>query len=276
MGEFSREVPPFVIPFRRFAVESDPMLTTVLWWTGPVLEFALIVRALQQGLFLRYPTFFSYLTWVALADCLRNYVYNHHYSSYSSVYWPSQIISLILGYGVILEILHVNLARHPGAARMARYLVVIIFAAIFAYVGFRALTSPQWSPGSTNAELERDLRAAQIAILAGVLGVIAYFRIPLGKNSKGLICGYGLFLGTSVMTLALHSYAGSSFDYAWLILQPFLYLVCLLTWTFTMWSYHPNPAPVFDDEVGNYTAYAASSRAAMESVRSNLSKVVRP
>jgi len=253
------------------------MLTTVLWWTGPILEFALILRALQQGLFLRYPTFFSYLTWVALVDCLRNYVYVHHYSSYNSVYWPTQLISLILGYGVILEILRLALTRHLGAARLARYLVVLIFAAIFAYVGFRALTSPHWSPGSTNSELERDLRAAQIAVLAGVLAVIAYFRIPLGRNLKGMISGYGLFLASSVITLATWSYPLISFSRVWIVIQPLLFLVCLLIWTFTMWSYRPNPVANFVGEPGgDYIEYATSTRAALEAVRSNLGKVARP
>lgn len=252
------------------------MLTSVLWWMGPILELALVSRALQQGLFLRYPTFFSYLGWVALVDCIRNYTYVINYSSYDSLYWPSQFISLIVGYGVILEILHLTLARYPGAASIARNIVIFTFAAIFAYVGFRALTSPQWSPASTNAELERDLRAAQLLVLGGILGVVAYFRIPFGKNLKGIIAGYGLFLGSSVITLALRSYAGSSFDRIWLFIQPSIFLTCLLIWTWTTWSYHPNPISQSEGELQGYTEYAASTRAALNAVRSGLGKVARP
>lgn len=252
------------------------MLTTVLWWAGPVLEIALIARALQKGLFLRYPIFFSYLTWVALVDCLRNSVYFYQRSAYDSVYWSTQFLSLIIGYGVILEILRLTLSRYPGAARLARYMVIFIFGAIFAYVGFQALTSAHWSPGVTNSALERDLRGAQIAVLAGVLGVIGYFRIPLGRNLKGLISGYGLFLASSVITLATWSYQLTSFSKVWFVVQPLIFLVCLLIWTATMWSYHPDPAPQFDGELEGYLEYAASARAALSTVRTNLVKVARP
>jgi len=253
-----------------------PMLTSALFWVGVSLELSLVLRGLQQGLFLRYPTFFSYLLWVVLADGARYYIFRYHWPLYAHVYWPSQFVSLILGYGVILEILQLTLTRYPGAARFARNLVVLIFACIFAYVGFRALTSPQWTPASTNAELERDLRAAQVLVLAGVLAVIAYFRIPLGKNLKGIISGYGIFLASSVITLAMSSYAGSSFDKAWLYIQPSIFLTCLLIWIFTTWSYHPNPGPGSEMELEDYPAYAASARAALGAVRSNLGKVVRP
>ncbi|HTV59813.1 MAG TPA: hypothetical protein VMJ93_13165 [Verrucomicrobiae bacterium] len=252
------------------------MLTTVLWWAGPVLEIALIVRAVQKGLFLRYPIFFSYLAWVALVDCLRNLVYFYDRPSYDPVYWSTQFLSLIIGYGVILEILRLTLTRYPGAARLARFLVVFIFAAIFAYVGFQALTSPYWSPGSTHSALERDLRGAQVAVLAGILGVIGYFRIPLGKNLKGLISGFGLFLASSVITLATWSYQLTGFSKIWFVVQPLIFLVCLLIWTFTMWSYHPNPRAQFEGELEGYLEYAASARAALSAVRTNLGKVARP
>jgi hypothetical protein len=252
------------------------MLTVGLWWTGPILEAILVIRALKVGLFLRYPTFFSYIAWIALVDCLRNYTYIYNFPAYASVYWPSQFISLIIGYGVILEILHLTLTRYPGAARLARNLVLLIFFLIFAYVGFKALTSPQWTPATTNAELERDLRAAQVAVLAGILAVIAYFRIPLGKNLKGIISGYGLFLASSVITLALRSYSGSNFDKIWLIAQPFVFLVCLFLWSFTLWSYHPNPLPQIAPELSDYSEYSASARTVLQSVRSNLGKVARP
>jgi hypothetical protein len=251
-------------------------LSAALTWIGLSLEVGIIVRALWRGFFSRYPAFFSYLVWVALADAARFYTFHHDWNSYPDVYWKTEFLSLIIGYGIILEILRLTLARYPGAARLARTLVLLIFAAIFAYVGFKGLTSPQWTPASTNAELERDLRAAQIAVLAGILAVVAYFRIPLGKNLKGVISGYGLVLATSIITLALHSYSAASFDHIWFYLQPFLYDLSLGIWAMTMWSYHPNPVRDFATELSSYPEYAAQARAALESVRTNLGKVARP
>lgn len=253
-----------------------PMVTLIVYWVGLCLEIVIILRAIHQGLFLRYPTFFSYLSLVALVDAVRYYTYYYNHPSYKALYWPSEFISLIVGYGVILEILHLALTRSPGAARLARNLVLLIFFLIFAYVGYKALTNPQWTPASTSDELERDLRAAQIAILVGILAVIAYFRIPLGRNLKGIISGYGLFLASSVVTLAVHSYAGTGFDKIWVIVQPFAYLICLFIWCFTIWAYHPNPLPGFSRELPDYPEYSASARTVLEGVRSSLGKVARP
>lgn len=276
MGEFRKNSPILVIAFSELVAGSVRMITLIVYWVGLCLEIGLILRAIRQGLFLRYPTFFSYLSLVALVDSIRYYTYYYNHPSYEGLYWPSQFISLIVGYGVILEILHLTLTRYPGAARLARNLVLLIFFLIFAYVGYKALTSPQWNPGTTNEELERDLRAAQVAVLAGILAVIAYFRIPLGKNLKGIISGYGIFLASSVITLALRSYAGLGFEKTWVIVQPCLYLACLFIWCFTIWAYHPNPQPSFSPGLPDYPEYSASARTVLGSVRSNLGKVARP
>lgn len=276
MGEFSKNSPIFVLRFSESVAGSVRMITLIVYWVGLCLEISIILRAIHQGLFLRYPTFFSYLSLVALVDAVRYHSYYYDHSSYAGLYWPSEFISLIVGYGVILEILHLTLTRYPGAARLARYLVLLIFFLIFAYVGYKALTNPQWTPATTNQELERDLRAAQVAVLAGILSVIAYFRIPLGRNLKGIISGYGIFIASSVITLALRSYSGSSFDKVWAIAQPLLYLVCLFIWCFTVWAYYPNPQPGFSPDLPKYPDYSASTRTVLESVRSNLGKVARP
>jgi len=249
------------------------MLMSVIWWVGLSLEIALILRAIGCGLFLRYPTFFTYLSWVALADCLRYYTFHFHYESYASVYWPSQFISLILGYGVILELLRLSFTRYPGAARLARVLVVLVFVSIFAYVAVRALTSPHWTPGSTNSELERDLRGAQVAVMGGVLLVIAYFRAPLGKNLKGIILGYGLFLSTAIISLAARSHDLSIL--AKICSQAF-YLTSLVIWLSTLWSYHPSPVRLAEADLGSYSEHAATMRASLNAVRTNLGKVARP
>jgi len=251
------------------------MVTSLLFWVGILVETTIIARGLYRGLFLRYPTFFTYLCWVTFSDSARFYVYRYHWNLYQGIYWPSQFISLVLGYGVIVEILELTLAHYPGAARFARNLVILIFALIFAYVTFRAIESPLWTPASTNAELERDLRAAQVLVLAGILSVVKYFRIPLGRNLKGMIGGYGLFLASSVITLAMKSYAGSSFDRAWLYIQPGIFLICLLIWVCSMWSYRPCPAAGVDKEALDYKEYAASTQATLAALRSNLGKVVR-
>jgi hypothetical protein len=71
----------------------------------------------------------------------------------------------------------------------------------------------EWSQAGTDVELERDLRTVQAMFLFGLLGVISYCGIAIGKNMKGMILAYGLYIATSLVSLAVRSYA-PSFDAA--------------------------------------------------------------
>ena len=96
-------------------------------------------------------------------------------------------------------------------------------------------------------ELERDLRGVQSVFLFGILAVVFHYGISMGRNMKGMILGYGLYVGSSLITLATQSYAvtyaGTSFYEIWKIVQPLSWNVSLVIWTFALWSFYPNPAP---------------------------------
>ncbi len=59
-----------------------------------------------------------------------------------------------------------------------------------------------------------------------------------------MIVGYGLCVATTLMTLAVRSFAGPSFDAAWILIQPVAYWICLFVWMSALWSYAPNPLPL--------------------------------
>ena len=170
------------------------MTTHLLWWSGPALEFLILLCGWRGRFIKKYPFFFSYIFCVLVIDCTLNPIYEINPTHYAIWYWSTQFLSLIVGYGIILEISNHALEAYPGAERCSRYLVVSLFAIIFGYVAFQGLLSAQWSPAATNAELERDLRLVQALLLVSILFVVSYFRIALGKNLKGIILGYGLFL----------------------------------------------------------------------------------
>ena len=253
------------------------MLAYLVSWSGPVLEVLILLRAWRGGFLARYPYFFSYVVCVLVIDCASNPIYRTSLGTYAIWYWSTQLLSLIVGYGIILEISNHALEDYPGAERCSRYLVISLFAIIFVFVAIQALVSTHWSPAASNAELESDLRLVQALLIVGILFVISYFRIPLGKNLKAILLGYGLFLGTSVMVLALQTYAGKSFQAAWAVSQPSFYIAVLAIWTVGMWSYHPNPTPAIPSSLdSDYGVLAAKTRDMLEAVRSSFGKAVRP
>ena len=167
--------------------------------------------------------------------------------------------------------------RYPGAARMARNLLVAILAVVVGKTFLNALTGPVWSPARTTAELERNLRTVQAILLLAIVGLLAYYAIPAGRNLKGIILGYGLFIGASIVNLTLLSHLGVQFLPLWRYLPAATYTVTLLIWCFTLWSYQPNPQPEF--EVGierDYELFAARTAGFLVQMRTLLVKAIRP
>src|SRR5260370_14763009 len=89
---------------------------------------------------------------------------------------------------------------------MARIFLLGMLTVVILNVLANALANPVWSPATTLAELERDLRAIQALLLFVIVALLAYYRVPVGRNLKGISFGYGFDLCTSVMSFAFLSF----------------------------------------------------------------------
>src|SRR5438045_1760326 len=67
--------------------------------------------------------------------------------------------------------------------------------------------------------------------------------IPLGRNLSGILLGYGLFVGISVIQLTFVTNTASRFNRFWAHVSPGSYLMVLGLWALHLWSYAPNPEP---------------------------------
>jgi hypothetical protein len=182
----------------------------------------------------------------------------------------------MIGCGIVLEIFRHVLRPYPGAEKFATAVGLVTFSAIFAFAFLYRLLAPDWSPSGTVIELERDVRTVQAIFLFGIFAVISYYQIPIGKNLKGMTAGYGLYILTSLVTLAVRSYAGPQFNNVWNVIQPLSYDASLLVWVVSMWSYHPNPVPDAAIRLEeDYEALAARTKRALGTMRSRLAKAGR-
>ncbi len=253
------------------------MFGQLLWWAPNALAGVVVTQALRKGLFSRYAIFYTYLGYVFLESNLRLCIYLLKPGFYPSFYWYTQFLGVAVGYGVIWEIFRQALAQYPGAARMARNVLAAIFVVIVSKAFFNALTGPAWSPARTMAEFERNVRAVQAILLLAVVGLLAYYAIPAGRNLKGMILGYGFFIGTRVINLTLRSYLGDGFQAWWQYLPALTYFITLIIWCFTLWSYRPNPQP--ESEVGierDYELLAARTSKLLTQARGHLVRGIRP
>jgi hypothetical protein len=247
----------------------------LLWWVPNVLEGVLLIQAVRGRLFRRFPVFYAYLSYVFLESNLRLCIYFLKPGFYPKFYWYTQTVSVAVGYGVIWEIFRQSLNQYPGAARAARNVLAFVFAVIVGNTFIKALSEPDWSPARTAAELERNLRTVQVILLLMILSLLAYYVIPVGRNLKGMMLGYGFFIGMRIINLTLLFHVGVLA--LWRYLPAATYTVTLLIWCFTLWSYQPNPQPEF--EVGierDYELFAARTAGFLVQMRTLLVKAIRP
>jgi len=251
------------------------MLSSIILWVGIFLESTLLIRSFPGRTLREYPFFYAYIASVVALWTPTYFVYAAGSLSYGKWYWCSQFATLIIGYGILLEIMNHVMAPYPGAEKFARMTGITAFIAIFCFAVICPLIFPQLSSGTT-VEFERDLRTVQAVFIFLLLCVVSYYQIAIGRNMTGMILGYGLYIVTSLVSLAVRSYALTSLDRVWRVAQPISYDVSLLIWLTALWSYYPNPVarPGISLEA-DYEAFAMRTKNVIHDMRSLLGKEAR-
>ena len=103
------------------------MLSQLILWSSIVLELTLLVTGLRSRLVYRFPVFYVYIAFVLLQDLVTIFALQWSQQVYKDVYWVTEFTGLALGSLVVFEICKVSLAAYPGAARMARNALAIVF-----------------------------------------------------------------------------------------------------------------------------------------------------
>jgi hypothetical protein len=251
------------------------MLANSIWIAGLVLELAILLRSLWTRLYLRFPIFYAYLFAVFASSVSLWVIFPLGKKPYATAYWSWEVVTILLGYGVVMEVMHRTLEDYRGADRLARFLAFAMFVAIFGgltmslVVHKNPIAISDWAR-HFNA-LERDLRIVQLVFLVITIAVALYYRIELGRNLRGLIFGFGVFIGVSVLSMALWFYLGARFDPISAELQPVAYLFALGTWAVALWDEvkvrNKPPDPDSDGE-NDYQRTVAETRKRLKDVRS--------
>jgi hypothetical protein len=201
-----------------------------------------LFRAWKGHLFARYPYFYGYVGCVFCSSLVRVFLWAAFPRAYRPVYWISEFISVICGFGVTWEIYARVLAPYRGVSKMARSVFGVLLVAVLAKTTPELWGDPLRRLGPTTAELEGNMRVLQALLLLSILGLVVQYSVPIGRNIRSMLMGYGSYIGWSALTLSLYSRwgdNGSVLD----LLRRFGYTVTLAMWAVGMWSYSPNLAP---------------------------------
>jgi hypothetical protein len=248
------------------------MIDYLIWFATILLELILVAQSLLGDYFKRYPIFYSYISFVLLQSVARFTVYHLKPDWYSSVYWFTEFVAIIAGCSVVFEFCRLGLKSYPGVAKMARVGLIAAFLFTFSKVLFTAAEGAEgWTPALTFL-FERDIRFVQIAATAILVAIVLLYRIPMSRNLKGIILGYGFYLGTVVANLTFLGVFGERVQSAASRIQASSYLMTLLIWTAALWSYDPI-AKAVTGEARSYSAICeetneqlAQSKSAVESI----------
>lgn len=251
------------------------MLDQVIWWGGIVLEILLLVRAQQARLVSRYPVFYFYILFVLFQSCLRLYVYHWKHSFYRYTYWSTEFAGILVGCGVVFEIFRMGLRAYPGASRITRNSLLLLFVAAFLVAVGNAANDPRWWAEATVTEIQRTMRMVQALSLVALVLLFLHYSIPFGRNLRGILFGYGLFVAGSIIWLTFAYTGASRFRNFWSYLYPFWYDICLLVWIGHLWGYRPNPqtreSAQFERQ---YERIAAATKRRLQDARSYLDRAI--
>jgi hypothetical protein len=249
------------------------MLGQSIWWGSIALESLLLARGFRSGLAGRFPVFFSYVAFVLMQDliCLSTYS-NQRLYNYS--YWTTEFLCVLVGGAVVFEIYKVGLQSAPGTARMARTVLAFIFALALAKAITNAWIDPRWWLQASTLEIERALRAVGALSIFALIALFLFYAIPFGKNLRGILLGYGLFIAVRLITLVFVSEQGKDF---WFYAYSASYPVALCIWLGHLWSYNESPAAesLAGRLEADYQRVAAATLRRLQSARGQLARAVR-
>ena len=217
------------------------MLIDIVFWLSNLLIALLLVQAVREKYFTKYILFFSYLNYVLVVNLAAFCVYAFKPGAYLAFYWYTQFLGLAGGYCVTWEIYRHVLRDFPGTAKMARCLVSVFLLGALGTALVNAFFGEAGGLVRSVIRFERNLQAAQSILLTLLLILIRHYAIPLGRNLRGLILGYGLIIGVGIVTLSIRSYIGTPFQLWWEYLQKGSGLVASGIWVHGLWVYAPNP-----------------------------------
>ncbi len=249
------------------------MLSDSIWWSALALEALLLIRGWKCGLLHRHPIFYGYVSFVLIQSVLRFVISQWSAEAYRYAYWTTEYLAAVAGCAVVFEIYRIGLYSYPGAARIIRNVLMFVFAMAFAKGLANVTNFHQWWEEATALDVERTVRTVQgIAIIALVSLFLAY-SIPFGKNLRGILLGYSLFIAGRVICLTFVSPQGRDF---WFYAYSASYVVVLSLWLAHLWSYHPVPeAQTRGNLERDYQMLAAATQRRLRETAGFLRKAVR-
>jgi hypothetical protein len=205
-------------------------LATVILWVVPlILQPAIAVAMVCRKLNRAFPIFFAYTIVVPARDFVLLFL-KYPGASYSLVYWVGESLAVLLGLGVILEVIQQLVQPYPFLRFLLKLLSVLAaVAAVLALVMVALISGPD-KVFESILMLERAARFLQVCMLLVVLSLVTRLGLTWHHYLVGIAAGFGVY---SALDLALLEFRGHLHfvpDSAFVLLRPAAYNLAAVIW----------------------------------------------
>ena len=216
---------------------------------GVTLEGVLLWRLTKLRLE-RYP-YLSGFVFYDFVRCFILFAVSHfQWERYGMTYWSTEIVSVFLRFLVIWEVARSLFSRNSVIQRLAWKMLITMEVVLLP-----ALLALGWSQASlvhylykiVSPIFEQYLSLGQALLLLTLAAVARYYGVPLGRNMRGLIFGFGTYLSLCAINFAsLQVFRG--FLRYWQLLCPVTFVAMIVVWLWAFWEYTPSPELARIDE----------------------------
>lgn len=214
-----------------------------------LLEGVLLWRLTRRELRFRYSCLTIFVAYRLLGDLILFPVNRFKPGWFAATYWRIETIALFMQLLLNWEFYRKlfgdsNLRDLAWKVLLATELVLL--PAVLA-LGWNQATSVRYPFLHLSPVVEQYFSLAQCLILLATAAVAWYYRLPLGRNLRGLGFGFGAYLLLRVVDFAsLQAFRG--FGGYWRALTPMTFVGMVGLWLWAFWHYAPPPRHECIDE----------------------------
>ncbi len=212
-----------------------------LWIVSWVLEGTILFRLRKPEFLSSFPFFFSYVMYLLLASLAKFVIYWIRPQWYATSYWFGLLIGLLAEFAVLVEISDHMFKPFPAIQKLGRLVNTSISTVFLLVYVIPSFLKPR---PSSAAFIDFALRVSVIKglIIASLVTVVRWYRLPVTKNVVGLMLGFATYLGVYIANLAAALGAGKTlYADTFRLILPLGSTLCIAVWAISMWRFEPLP-----------------------------------
>jgi hypothetical protein len=206
------------------------------------LEGLVFWRLSRHRLAFRYPYFGTYVFYTFLRDVSLFPISRYRPDLFAEVYWRTEVVSLFFRFFVNWEFFRGVFPKDSILRDIAWKILWAVEAVVLPAIlllTWNQASSSQYHHLYLRPIFEQYLSLAQAFLLLVPAGVAWYYGVPLGRNTRGLGLGFGVYLSVSAINFGSLQVFDGFFPYG-RFLSPAAFIGMIVVWLWAFWEYRPS------------------------------------